>query len=50
MGQGEGLPVLSRRPLPDKSPQRELGDCDVAHQMETARLMLCRLSGTAWAG
>ena len=29
-GQGEGLPVLSRRPVPHKSPQRKLGDCDVA--------------------
>ena len=31
------------------SPQRELGDCDVAHQLETAGLMRCRLSGKAWA-
>ena len=34
MRQGEGLPVLSRRPVPHKSPQRKLGDCDVAHQLD----------------
>ena len=25
-------------PLPNRSPQRELGDCDVAHRLKTARL------------
>ena len=49
MSQGSGLPVPSSRPVPNRSPQRELGDCDVAHQLETAGLMRCRLSGKAWA-
>jgi len=53
IGQGEGLPVPARRPRKraeagcrselawserHKSPLRELGDCDLAHQLATARL------------